>query len=114
METENVLRVHENDQEQSAGSDKYPAPSTPQIKQGSRLLDHGDCLYQINYMSEKVSGEHDSESKSIETMFCNPIDERNLRMREPHHMPRKTVIKEENDSGDGSKSEVICPITRMI
>ncbi|KAM1067695.1 hypothetical protein FF1_022899 [Malus domestica] len=106
METENVLRVHENDQEQSAGSDKYPAPSTPQIKQGSRLLDHGDCLYQINYMSEKVSGEHDSESKSIETMFCNPIDERNLRMREPHHMPRKTVIKEENDSGDGSKSEV--------
>ncbi|XP_048447527.1 two-component response regulator-like APRR2 [Pyrus x bretschneideri] len=105
-ETENVLRVHENDQEQSAGCDKYPAPSTPQLKQVSRLLDHGDCQDQINCLSEKESGEHDIETKSVENTCNNPIDEGNLLTSEPHLMLRKTAVKKENDSGDGSKSQV--------
>ncbi|PQQ01976.1 two-component response regulator-like APRR2 [Prunus yedoensis var. nudiflora] len=102
VETENVSRVHESDREQSVGSDKYPAPSTPQLKQGSRLLADGDCQDQINCLSEKESGENDSESKSVETTCGNPIDEGTVQMSEPQ-MARKTVVKEENDSVNGSQ-----------
>uniref|UniRef100_A0A2N9HU22 Two-component response regulator-like APRR2 n=1 Tax=Fagus sylvatica TaxID=28930 RepID=A0A2N9HU22_FAGSY len=65
--------VHENDNEHSAGSDKYPAPSTPQLKQGARLLDDGDCHDQTNCSTEKENG--------------------------------KNLIKEEEESVDGFKSE---------
>ncbi|KAL6175951.1 hypothetical protein ACLB2K_052589 [Fragaria x ananassa] len=99
--TENAARVPEHDHEQSTGNDKYPAPSTPQIKQGSRLLDDGDCQEQTN-SSEKESGEHDGESKSVETTCGNADD--TLQISEPQ-MPEKIVVKQENDSADASKLE---------
>ncbi|XP_050377936.1 two-component response regulator-like APRR2 isoform X2 [Argentina anserina] len=100
--TENAPRVVEHDNEQSTGSDKYPAPSTPQIKQGSRLLDDGDCQDQTNCFSEKECGEHDGESKSVETTCGNADDTHQI--SEPQ-MPEKIVIKQEKDSPDVSKSE---------
>lgn len=99
--TENAARVPEHDHEQSTGNDKYPAPSTPQIKQGSRLLDDGDCQEQTN-SSEKESGEHDGESKSVETTCGNADD--TLQISEPQ-MPEKIVVKQENESADASKLE---------
>ncbi|KAL6183580.1 hypothetical protein ACLB2K_044991 [Fragaria x ananassa] len=99
--TENAARVPEHDHEQSNGNDKYPAPSTPQIKQGSRLLDDGGCQEQTN-SSEKESGEHDGESKSVETTCGNADD--TLQISEPQ-MPEKIVVKQENDSADASKLE---------
>uniref|UniRef100_A0A2N9EXH9 HTH myb-type domain-containing protein n=1 Tax=Fagus sylvatica TaxID=28930 RepID=A0A2N9EXH9_FAGSY len=76
--------VHENDNEHSAGSDKYPAPSTPQLKQGARLLDDGDCHDQTNCSTEKENGTLQGDKPPI---------------------PGKNLIKEEEESVDGFKSE---------
>lgn len=59
-----------NNGEVSVETDKYPAPSTPQLKQGMRLVDNGDCQEhdqdqdQTNLPIEK---DHDGESKFVET-----------------------------------------------
>lgn len=104
IEKENVYEIQENDPEQSAGSDKYPAPSTPQLKQGTRLLDDGDCQDQTNCSTEKENGEQDGESKSVETTCCNTIVEGALSRSQPQ-MLENTAVKEEEDSADGSKNE---------
>ncbi|KAL5551217.1 hypothetical protein UlMin_001393 [Ulmus minor] len=104
IETENLSKIQENDQEQSAGSDKYPAPSTPQLKQGSRLLDDGDCQDQPNSSADKESGEHDGESKSVETTFGDSVAEVTLSTGQPQLS--STMVKEEEDSVDGSKSDI--------
>jgi hypothetical protein len=104
VETENVSLVHENDNEHSAGSDKYPAPSTPQLKQGARLLDDGDCHDQTNCSTEKENGEQDGESKSVETTCGNSIGVGTLQGDKPP-IPGKNLIKEEEESVDGFKSE---------
>lgn len=103
VETENVSLVHENDQH-SVGSDKYPAPSTPQLKQGARLLDDGDCQDQTNCSTEKESIEQDGESKSVETTCGDSIAEGTLQEGKPE-IPGKNLIKEEEESADGFKSE---------
>lgn len=103
MEKETVYEVQENDPEQSPRSDKYPAPSTPQLKQGTRLLDDGDCQDQTNCSTEKENGEQDGESKSVETTCCNTMVE-GASTSQPE-MPAKTMVKEEEDSAEGSKSE---------
>uniref|UniRef100_A0A5B7ATR7 Putative two-component response regulator-like APRR2 n=1 Tax=Davidia involucrata TaxID=16924 RepID=A0A5B7ATR7_DAVIN len=103
-ETEHAIPVHENDREQSAGSDKYPAPSTPQLKQGVRLLDDGDCQDQTNCSTEKESREQDGESKSVETTCGNSDAETAIQVSPPPRLG-ETVIKEEEESADGSKSE---------
>nr|XP_043609501.1 two-component response regulator-like APRR2 [Erigeron canadensis]XP_043609509.1 two-component response regulator-like APRR2 [Erigeron canadensis]XP_043609516.1 two-component response regulator-like APRR2 [Erigeron canadensis] len=56
-------------EEVSVESDKYPAPSTPQLKQGMRLVDNGDChdQDQTHVSNEKESVDHDGESKFVET-----------------------------------------------
>ncbi|KAK9266897.1 hypothetical protein L1049_027156 [Liquidambar formosana] len=104
VETENVSPVRENDHEHSSGSDKYPAPSTPQLKQGGRSLDDGDCQDQTNCSTEKESGEQDGESKSVETTCGNLIADNNVQVGSPQRS-KETLIKEEDDSADGSKSE---------
>ncbi|KAH7578604.1 hypothetical protein JRO89_XS01G0403900 [Xanthoceras sorbifolium] len=92
------------DNEQSEGSDKYPAPSTPQLKQGVRLLDDADCQDNTNCSTEKESVEQDGESKFVETTCDNSIPEGTLQESQPQR-PGKTLVKEEHDSTDGSKSE---------
>ncbi|GAV80865.1 Response_reg domain-containing protein/Myb_DNA-binding domain-containing protein [Cephalotus follicularis] len=103
-ETENVSLVHKDELEQSGGSDKYPAPSTPQLKQGGRSLDDGDCQDHANCSTEKESGELDGESKSVETTCGNSITEENLQPGK-HRRPIEVEIKEEDDSANNSKSE---------
>lgn len=103
IDIENVSRFSDNEHEHSAGSDnKYPAPSTPQLKQGARLLDDGDCQEQTHCLTEKESGEHEEESKSVETT-CE-----NLNSEGTTPQPRKsemTLRKEEEELANGSKSE---------
>lgn len=71
-----VKTEYENqNQELSAGSDKYPAPSTPQIKRGERLLNDGDCQDQANIIADKDSMEPDVESKSVENTFGDTVAE---------------------------------------
>ncbi|MED6167719.1 Two-component response regulator-like, variant 2 [Stylosanthes scabra] len=101
IDLENISRSSDNDREQSAGSDKYPAPSTPQLKQGARLLDDGDCQEHTNCSNEKESGEHEGESKSVETSSEN--------LNEGTHQPEKPergLIKQEEDFlANGSNGE---------
>ncbi|XWS62098.1 hypothetical protein CRYUN_Cryun07bG0181800 [Craigia yunnanensis] len=102
--TEDASVIHENDLEPSAGSDKYPAPSTPQLEQGGRLLDDGDCQDHTNCSTERESGELDGESKSVETTSGNAIAEVTAPLVRPQG-PRETMVKEEADLVDGTKGE---------
>lgn len=51
--------------------DKYPAPSTPQLKHGVRLVDNGDCHDQdqtnIPTTEKGCTAGHDGDSKFVET-----------------------------------------------
>uniref|UniRef100_A0A251J743 Two-component response regulator-like APRR2 n=2 Tax=Manihot esculenta TaxID=3983 RepID=A0A251J743_MANES len=99
---ENASPAHENELEQSSGSDKYPAPSTPQLKQGARLLDDGDCQELTNCSTEKENEEQEGESKSVETT-CAMIE-----VTPQGHDTQsltETVIKGEDDSAAGVKVE---------
>ncbi|KAF5477712.1 hypothetical protein F2P56_004328 [Juglans regia] len=103
-ETKNGSLVYENDHEHSGGSDKYPAPSTPQLKQGARLLDDGDCQDQTNCSTEKDNGEQDGESKSVETTCGDSIAEGTLQDGKPQTQ-HECLIKEDEESADGFKSD---------
>ncbi|XP_030533718.1 two-component response regulator-like APRR2 isoform X1 [Rhodamnia argentea] len=102
--------LHETDREMSTASDKYPAPSTPQLKRGTLLLDDGDCQDQTNSTVEKESGEQDGESKFVETtcddsMSENPREAQGQRVREG-------PVKEEDNSADNSKCEsMVSPLS---
>lgn len=58
-----IIQNQEHNEEVSIESDKYPAPSTPQLKQGIRLVDNED---QTNLSTEKDCVEHDGECKFVE------------------------------------------------
>uniref|UniRef100_A0A7N0U4A2 Two-component response regulator-like APRR2 n=1 Tax=Kalanchoe fedtschenkoi TaxID=63787 RepID=A0A7N0U4A2_KALFE len=90
-----------DEHDRSPGDDKYPAPSTPQLKQ-VRLLDDAGCHDQTNWSSEKDSVAHYEESKSVETTSCNAAPDMSLEAGEQMH---ESVVKEENNSADGCKSE---------
>ncbi|XP_039015164.1 two-component response regulator-like APRR2 isoform X2 [Hibiscus syriacus] len=81
--TEGALVVHQNDHEPLARNDKYPAPSTPQLEQGGRLLDDRDCHDHTNYSEEKENGEQDGKAKSVETTSGNRTNEVNATVGQP-------------------------------
>lgn len=100
IDLEVVSLFSDNVYEQFA--DKYPAPSTPQLKQGVRLLDDGDCHELTNISIEKENG----ESKSVETSCENLIAESS-----PQPMiPEETVTKDEEDIANGSKGENVVSV----
>lgn len=71
-----VSQNQEHNVEVSVEGDKYPAPSTPQLKHGIRLVDNGDCQdhehdhdqVQTNLSTEKECVDHDDPSKFVETI----------------------------------------------
>ncbi|GAA0156200.1 hypothetical protein LIER_13745 [Lithospermum erythrorhizon] len=75
-----------------SGGDKYPAPSTPQLKQVARLPDHGDCQDQTE------------DSKSVDTICCNSATENACYTSSKLQM-EEVGVKEEHQSAD--KSEII-------
>ncbi|MBA0763736.1 hypothetical protein Gotri_013157 [Gossypium trilobum] len=101
---EDASMIHENDLEPLAVNNKYPAPSTPQLQQGGRLIVNGDCQEHTNCSMEKESGEPDGESKSVETTSGHTIAEVIAPIGQ-HQKPRETMVKEEADSVDGAKGE---------
>ncbi|KAF9625857.1 hypothetical protein IFM89_027634 [Coptis chinensis] len=90
----------EFDHEQSTVSDKFQAPSTPQLKQGCRFLDDG----QSNCSLEKEHGDLEGESKSVETTCNNSVAETTCDnsveevsvMVDPSLTPKEVAVKEEN------------------
>lgn len=97
-------QIQENIQEMSAGSDKYPAPSTPQIKRGVRLPNDGDCQDQTNMLTDKESMEQDGESKSVETTFGDSVAETIVQMSPPQGLG-EADIREEDELANGCKDK---------
>lgn len=58
---EPLTAIAESNTEQLSGCDKYPAPSTPQLKQGVRSVDDGDCHDHTIFSTDQDSGEHDGD-----------------------------------------------------
>ncbi|KAF5734270.1 two-component response regulator-like APRR2 [Tripterygium wilfordii] len=107
--TVDVSLENENELEQSAESFKYPAPLTPQLKQGGRFVDDEDCQDQTNSLMRKENGEQDGEIKSVETTCGNSVVEETLIVSEPQSSG-EIVIKEETDLADGANNEGnLCP-----
>lgn len=102
--TEYVSVAQQSGNEQPEANDKYPAPSTPQLKQGGRLLDDVDCQDNTNCSIEKESAEQDGESKFVETTCDNSTADGTLQENQPQR-PRETLVKEEHDPTNGSKTE---------
>ncbi|KAJ1428928.1 Signal transduction response regulator, receiver domain [Sesbania bispinosa] len=114
LQTDNMQHENEvsNDEEKVSGfidndHEQYPAPSTPQLKQGARLLHDGDCQEQTNCSTEKESGEHDGESKSVETTCgnLNAETESTPQQRKSESESEMTLVKVEEDFGDASKGD---------
>ncbi|KAJ8774472.1 hypothetical protein K2173_016918 [Erythroxylum novogranatense] len=102
-ETESkVSLATENDHEKSPGSDKYPAPATPQLNQGGRLLDDGDCQDHTNCSTEKEMGEQEGDSKSVETTCA--MAGVSLQVDHPESL-QENLVKKEDDSADCTNNE---------
>lgn len=91
-----------NNIKQPEGNDKYPAPSTPQLKQGARLLDDNDCHENADCSTEK--DDIDAETKFVETTNNNMIVEVKL-LEEENHSPAEIIVKDEKDGSDSLKTE---------
>ncbi|XP_004511768.1 two-component response regulator-like APRR2 isoform X2 [Cicer arietinum] len=106
IDLEKVSKFSDNEHEQSPASDKYPAPSTPQLKQGARLVDDGDCHEQTTNCSiEKESVEHDGECKSVETS-CENL---NVESSPQSRKLEETLTKEEEGFANDSKGVSLNP-----
>ncbi|KAL6008308.1 Two-component response regulator-like, partial [Asimina triloba] len=109
-----------NAKEQSLASDRYPAPSTPQLECG-RSSDPEHCQDQSNCSAKKESKEHDIESvgfrkigclesKSVENTSANMIgaikaeSANMIGAIKAESLSREPGMEEEVDSADGSKS----------
>lgn len=103
-ETEPFTSIPENNNEHSSGCDKYPAPSTPQLKHGVRSVDDGDCQEHTIFSTEQDSGEHDGDAKSVETTFNNTVAESTVQTS-PREQQGQTIVKEENGSSPHQKME---------
>ncbi|KAL4341603.1 hypothetical protein GQ457_08G025590 [Hibiscus cannabinus] len=102
---EDASVVHENDCEPSAVNNKYPAPSTPQLKQGGRLLFNGDGQEHTYCSTEKENGEPDRESKSVETTSGKRVTEETAPVDQHQGVREETMVKEEADLADGTTGD---------
>ncbi|KAL3499842.1 hypothetical protein ACH5RR_038935 [Cinchona calisaya] len=101
VKADRLLSENEKNQDILSGCDEYPAPSTPQLKQGERLLDDGDRQDQANFSMEQDSAEQDGECKSVETTFGNSVPECTL--SSPALV--EAVIKGKRESTNGCNTE---------
>ncbi|KAK8998081.1 hypothetical protein V6N11_012613 [Hibiscus sabdariffa] len=100
---EDASVVHDNDCEPSAVNSKYPAPSTPQLKQGGRLLFNGDGQEHTYCSTENENGELDRESKSVET--TSGVAEETAPVDQHQGVREETMVKEEADLADGTTGD---------
>lgn len=101
---EPLTAIAESNTEQLSGCDKYPAPSTPQLKQGVRSVDDGDCHDHTIFSTDQDSGEHDGDTKSVETTYNNSLAENTVQTSPPGQQGER-ILKEENVSSPHQKME---------
>ncbi|CAN4127779.1 unnamed protein product [Withania somnifera] len=102
--TEPLTALLECNTEPSSSCDKYPAPSTPQLKQGVRSVDDGDCHDHTIFSTDQDSGEHDGDTKSVETTYYNSLAENTVQTSSLGQQGG-IILKEENDSSPHQKME---------
>lgn len=73
--TTETLTLELENKDIPSGSDKYPAPSTPQLKDGDRSFDNTVRHFQANFAGGHESRELDGESKSVETTSITSVSE---------------------------------------
>lgn len=114
-EAEPLTSVEENQKESPPCCDKYPAPSTPQQKQGVRSVDDNDLQDHTILSNEQDSGVHEGDTKSVETTCCGSIAETAVLADSA-----RAITKEEHDSAvDQNMEDPIatcndCPINSSI
>ncbi|XP_010275320.1 PREDICTED: two-component response regulator-like APRR2 isoform X2 [Nelumbo nucifera] len=102
LEKENEVQDLKHDNEQTEARDRFSAPSTPQLKQGGRLLGDGYCQDNSSSLLEKVIGDQEGESKSVDTTCNNSVAEITLKVNQSPK-PEEGGF-EEDDSTDDSKT----------
>lgn len=91
---------HDNEE---AICDKFPAPSTPQLKQGGRFLDDVDFQDRTSGSPVKESGDIDGETKSVDTTHGNSAAQMEV---DPFQPTVEIAIKEEDSGCESSKCVV--------
>lgn len=104
--------VVENQKTSSSCCDKYPAPSTPQQKQGVRSVDDGDLQDHTILSNEQDSGVHEGDTKSVETTCCDSVAETTV-LADSSERLGEAITKEEHDSAaDQNMEEPIATCSR--
>ncbi|KAJ8557927.1 hypothetical protein K7X08_004693 [Anisodus acutangulus] len=96
-EAEPLTSVEENQKGSPPCYDKYPAPSTPQQKQGVRSADDADFQDHTVLSTEQDSGVHEGDTKSVETTCCDSVAETTVLADSPGRL--------EHDSAADQKME---------
>ncbi|CAN4097815.1 unnamed protein product [Withania somnifera] len=94
---EPLTLVMENQKESPPCCDKYPAPSTPQQKQGVRSVDDGDFQDHTILSNEQDSGVHEGDIKSVETTCFDSVAETSV-LADSSGRLGEVITKEEHDS----------------
>ncbi|KAH0666121.1 hypothetical protein KY285_027327 [Solanum tuberosum] len=111
-EAEPLTSVVENQKTSSSCCDKYPAPSTPQQKQGVRSVDDGDLQDHTILSNEQDSGVHEGDTKSVETTCCDSVAETTV-LADSSERLGEAITKEEHDSAaDQNMEEPIATCSR--
>lgn len=90
VKADDAFADHENDSEESLHSDKYPAPSTPQLKDGD--------------FRDNTNSSIGESTKSVETTCGNSVAETAIPIGETEAV-RESKVKEEDELADGSNSD---------
>lgn len=96
-EAEPLISVVENQKASSSCCDKYPAPSTPQQKQGVRSVDDVDYQDHTILSNEQDSGMHEGDTKSVETTSCDSVAETTV-LADSSERLGEAITKEEHYS----------------
>ncbi|XP_009771722.1 two-component response regulator-like APRR2 isoform X1 [Nicotiana tabacum] len=99
-----LTTVVENQKELPPYCDKYPAPSTPQQKQGVRSVDDGDFQDHTILSTEQDSGVNEGDTKSVETTCCDSVAETTVLADSPGRLG-EAITKEEHDFAADQKME---------
>ncbi|KAI3918555.1 hypothetical protein MKX01_041875 [Papaver californicum] len=106
VEIEDLTKRHELHYDKSTASDKFPAPSTPQLKQSARLLGESECQEQPNCPVEKNPMDHDGDAKSVENSCNTSIEDITAKMDNSSMLVNDSIKEEGSTSGSKSANHL--------
>ncbi|CAN4099758.1 unnamed protein product [Withania somnifera] len=100
-----------NQKESPPCCDKYPAPSTPQQKQGVRSVDDGGFQDHTILSNEQDSGVHAGDTKSVETT-CDSVAETTVLADSSGRLGDAITKEEQNSPADQDMEDPIATCSR--